>query len=268
MIDSMMKNDGFPEPRSVKCHDGKLEDERISNLMRIIPQGRRNLLEIGARDGRVTKWLTGYYRSVIALDINLPTFKLPHVSSLQGNAAHLPFAADSFDTVLCTEVLEHIPHPHLEEACSEIQRVAKYEVIVGVPFRQDLRAGRTTCLSCGRKNPPWGHVNSFDEKRLLRLFNGLTPAAKSFVGWKKDVTNSVSTMLLDLAGNPWGIYEQDEPCVYCGKKLQTPPERTFIQRGFSAAAVSLTRLQQRFARPTPIWIHVVLIKRDIAGTES
>jgi hypothetical protein len=27
----------------------------------------------------------------------------------------------------------------------------------------------------------------------------------------------VSTWLTDLAGNPWGVYDLEEPCIHCGK---------------------------------------------------
>jgi hypothetical protein len=118
--------------------------------------------------------------------------------------------------------LEHIPN--VVQACREIERVAGHEVIIGVPYKQDTRLGRTTCRSCGGKNPPWGHVNPFDERRLARLFPGLSIKASSFVGSVRSETNPVSTMLMDMAGNPWGTYEQDEPCIYfkrsvTGKRL-------------------------------------------------
>jgi hypothetical protein len=70
----------------------------------------------------------------------------------------LGFADDFFDFVLCAEVLEHIPTASLSRACSELGRVSKHYVLIGVPYRQDIRVGRTTCWSCRKKNPPWGHI--------------------------------------------------------------------------------------------------------------
>jgi hypothetical protein len=89
--------------------------------------------------------------------------------------------------------------------------VAKHEIIIGVPFRQDTRIGRTTCLSCGHRNPPWGHVNSFDERRLASLFPRCHIVSKSFVGINRGATNAVAAFLMDLAGNPWETYKRTNP---------------------------------------------------------
>lgn len=43
--------------------------------------------------------------------------------SLQGDAMVLPFADEVFDWIVCTEVLEHIPHP--QHALAEFHRVLK-----------------------------------------------------------------------------------------------------------------------------------------------
>jgi ubiquinone/menaquinone biosynthesis C-methylase UbiE len=44
----------------------------------------------------------------------------------------LPFAARSFDTVTCLEVLEHLDDP--SAAVRELARVARRAVVVSVPF--------------------------------------------------------------------------------------------------------------------------------------
>lgn len=177
---------------------------------------------------------------------------------MAGDVTSLQFPDGSFDCALCTEVLEHIPA--LEQACRELVRVTRHEILIGVPFRQDTRVGRTTCRQCGKVNPPWAHVNTFDEQRLRRLFPGVAMQAKSFVGTNHEATNPVSTMLMDMAGNPWGTYDQDEPCIHCGAALVAPNGRSGLSRIYSAAAIRLDRLQSTFAKPHPNWIHVVFSK--------
>lgn len=46
---------------------------------------------------------------------------VPSASLMIGDAEHIPFPDNSFDTIICTEVLEHLVHP--EQALSEIFRV-------------------------------------------------------------------------------------------------------------------------------------------------
>ena len=235
------------------------EKARTADLVRILPRGGRSVLDIGARDGHLSRLLTGYFAEVTALDIEKPGFQYPRVVTVAGDATRLDSPDNSFDCVFCAEVLEHIPD--VERACHEIARVAAHQIVIGVPFKQDTRVGRTTCRACGEVNPPWGHVNRFDEGRLLSLFPGLRVISKSFVGANKEATNPISALLMDLAGNPWGTYNQEEPCIHCGAKLLPPPsKRTLGARVCSALAARVNRFQALFTRPHGNWIHLVFSK--------
>jgi SAM-dependent methyltransferase len=238
-----------------KYRASEREKARTDDLLRLLPRGRESVLEIGCREGHFSRLLTGIFPRVTALDIEEPTFEFPGVTTVAGDVTSLDFPDNAFDCTFCAEVLEHVPD--LEKACREMIRVTRHEIVIGVPFRQDIRLGRTTCRSCGGINPPWGHIHSFDEKCLRRLFPGLRVLSQSFVGVKKDATNFLAAFLMDLAGNPWGAYEQDEPCIHCGAALAPPPERQFYQRVCSAIAVRLNRAQSFFVRPHGRWIHMV-----------
>src|SRR6266540_122245 len=117
--------------------DSESERKRIADLVRLLPGNLDSVLDIGARDGFISKLLTGHFPNVTALDL-----------------------------VFCAEVIEHIPSRTLARACGELSRVAREYLLIGVPYKQDLRVGRLTCHACGKKNPPWGRVNSFDENSL------------------------------------------------------------------------------------------------------
>lgn len=241
-----------------KYRASEQERARTADLLRLLPRGRRSVLDIGARDGHFSQLLTEYFPQVTALDLTEPPFDFPNVTAVAGDVTRLEFADDSFDCVFCAEVLEHIPNP--EKACREILRVAKYEIMIGVPFKQDIRLGRCTCNSCGKTNPPWGHVNSFDEARLEKLFAEARVKARSFVGSTREATNPLSSLLMDLAGNPWGSYDRDEPCIHCGAKLIPPVSSPVWRRICSAIAVRMNRCQALFVRPHGIWIHLVFSK--------
>ena len=234
------------------------EMARTRDLMHIVPKNLPTVLDIGARDGHFSQLLTEHFESVTALDLNKPTFAFERVLPVQGDATNLQFPDNSFDVVFCAEVLEHIPQ--LERACEELERVARHALVIGVPYKQDTRVGRTTCNQCGKTNPPWGHVNTFDEPKLKKLFPKCRVAGKSFVGSTKDKTNAFSAWLMDLAGNPWGVYDQEEPCIHCGKQMSAPGSRSFAQKLCAAAAVRLNRVQALFHSSHPNWIHVVLQK--------
>jgi len=242
-----------------KYHASEREMARTQDLLSLLPQGRESVLDIGARDGHFARLLSERFAEVTALDLQRPRFEIPNVVTVEGDVTNLQFASESFDCVFCAEVLEHVLE--IQKACREIARVAKYEVLIGVPFKQDTRLGRCRCHGCGNVNPPWGHVNTFDLKKLIELFPKLDLISVSFVGSTRETTNRVSVFLMDLAGNPWGTYEQEEPCIYCGTKMNPPGERPVWQRGLSHFAAQIDRVQAACAAPHANWVHALFSQR-------
>jgi len=238
-----------------------IEQERVRSLLELIPSNDvRSVLDVGARDGYLSTRIAERGSRVVALDLETPMIQHPGVECIKGNAVALEFPDGAFDVVLCAEVLEHIPHGMLERACSEIERVSRGYILIGVPYQQDTRVGRTTCQNCGKKNPPWGHVNTFDEARLQQLFAHSRVQEMRFVGRVSAGTNRLSALLTDWGGNPYGTYEQDEPCIHCGAKLVPPSTSTALQRNLTRMAFWLRRLQQPFVRSHANWVHVLFVK--------
>jgi SAM-dependent methyltransferase len=241
-----------------RYRESESEKARAADLMQMLPAGRISVLDVGARDGYFSRLLTQHFASVTALDLQAPSFRHAGVTTIAGDVTHLPFADSAFDCVFCAEVLEHVPN--VERACHELGRVARHELVIGVPFRQDTRVGRTTCLNCGKTNPPWGHVNRFDERRLLRLFPAFRVISRSYVGVNDGATNAAAAALMDLAGNPWGTYDQEEPCIHCGARLRAPAASSLFSRTCAALAVRINMIQGLLTRPHGNWIHLLFGK--------
>ncbi len=243
------------------------EQERNKSLLSLIPMQGDACLDIGTREGFYALQMADRFSSVTALDLEKPEINHPNIECVKGDVAGLQFADNAFDFVFCAEVLEHIPEQYLEKACSEIARVTNNAVLIGVPYRQDTRVARSTCVACGGINPPWGHINSFDEKRLISLFKGLHVERIEYVGTSREVTNWLSTKLYDYSVNPFGTYTQEEPCIHCGARLSPPASRSVSQKTASKIAYNLDRLQQSFTRPHANWIHI-LFKKTGASTSG
>ena len=224
-------------------------------MLDLIPKGYDTVLDAGCRDGFHSIRLVDYFKSVTALDLVKPAIEHERVSCVTGDLTNLTYADRSFDVVLCSEVLEHIPA--LEKAVSELKRVARHAILIGVPYKQDLRIGRTTCVKCGKTNAAWGHVNTFDEDRLAKLFHPFRIVKQDLTGIDPDATNALAAWLMDLGGNPYGPYNQDEACMHCGAAIQDPPPRSFFKKVCSALATRLMRIQTRFSKPHANWIHVL-----------
>jgi ubiquinone/menaquinone biosynthesis C-methylase UbiE len=122
------------------------EQSRTADILANVPKGYSTVLDIGARDGYISNLLTRDFDAVTALDLEEPQVSNEKVVAVKGNITKLDFPDNAFDVVVCTEVLEHIPAHLLEQACKETSRVAKYAVLVGVPYKQDRRVGATHCV--------------------------------------------------------------------------------------------------------------------------
>jgi SAM-dependent methyltransferase len=75
---------------------------------------------------------------------------------LAGDAARVPLATGSADTVYAVHLLEHLPAALAPRVLAEMLRVARRRVVVAVPF--EAEPDRT-----------WGHVRTFDPGELAAL---------------------------------------------------------------------------------------------------
>ena len=115
------------------------EQLRIADLMSLTPKGKR-VLEIGARDCYLSRKLTALYPEVVALDLTKPEIDAPGITAVQGDVTGLRFANNAFDTVFCTEVLEHVPPEKLQQACNELAYALERNLRDG-----GIRGGVTFC---------------------------------------------------------------------------------------------------------------------------
>ena len=249
------------EHKLEEYHGSPDEQARTADLLRLIPGGYSTALDAGARDGYYSALLANRFPAVTAIDLLKPNVNDSRVTCVEGDLTKMTFPDNSFDVVLCTEVLEHIPN--VEIACREIMRVAKHVIVIGVPYLQDPRIGQVTCRQCGKTGPAWGHVNTFDETRLRNLFGSWKLTQTSFVGKNRERTNALAAWLMDLGGNPYGIHE-NESCVHCGSRLQAPGRRGLGEKICAALALRLTNITTQMTQPHPNWIHMVF-ERPNAG---
>jgi SAM-dependent methyltransferase len=97
-----------------------------------------------------------------------------------GNALHLPFADNTFDRIICSEVLEHIPD--FDAALDEINRVLKEDGVFAVSVPRAWPEQICWWLSTEYHNTPGGHVRIFNATKLKRAITdrGLIFSAKHY----------------------------------------------------------------------------------------
>jgi ubiquinone/menaquinone biosynthesis C-methylase UbiE len=110
--------------------------------------------------------------TVVGLDVDGSGLRVAQsqnsVSLLQGSVYALPFAAASFDLVLCCEVLEHLEDP--EAALVELTRVTRGAVLLSVPNEPVWRlSNMARAKYLTRFGNTMGHIQHWTRWGFLRL---------------------------------------------------------------------------------------------------
>lgn len=145
------------------------ELRRISDTVAMIPSGVSSILDVGCGDGRITNRLVDSYKKVVGLDISQAALQHVRAEAIVGSVVNIPFGDRSFDLVLATELLEHLPQRVYRTALEEIKRVAKQWVLIGVPWREQLSLAKARCSRCRTVFHVNYHERSFNDKRLKSL---------------------------------------------------------------------------------------------------
>lgn len=89
------------------------------------------------------------------------------IDFVQGDIYKLPFGENTFDIVLCTEVLEHLEKPEL--ALSELARVTENTVFLTVPNEPWFCMGNLLVLkNVSRLGNPVDHVNHWSYRGFVK----------------------------------------------------------------------------------------------------
>src|SRR5262249_25056415 len=135
------------------------------------------VLNVGSGIGRFEQMAAEFGLDVFSLDPDEKSIaRLRGRPGMKGKAKvgylqSIPFDRGHFDVVVVSEVLEHLSDEALRQALAEIHRVLLPggSIVGTVPARENLSEQLVICPQCGERFHRWGHVQSFDEKRLKDL---------------------------------------------------------------------------------------------------
>jgi ubiquinone/menaquinone biosynthesis C-methylase UbiE len=164
-----------------------IEGKRLAALTRLADAHPRDrLLEVGCGGGHVLEHFSQARRFGVDLSENMLARAGKRLNGkavlLRASADALPFRAGSFDIVLCTEVLEHVPDP--AAVISELLRVSApgARVVVSIPNERNIDRAkrvlrRTPLLSrmlrtLAAEGNEW-HLHQFDWPMLERNVTGI-----------------------------------------------------------------------------------------------
>jgi len=98
---------------------------QIREVLSLKPQ---SVLEIGIGNKTVSDYLKNQAIEVTTFDIYQRLNP-----DIVGSVLKMPFRDNSFDVVLCAEVLEHLPFKQFEKGLSELKRVTNKYLVLSLP---------------------------------------------------------------------------------------------------------------------------------------
>jgi len=120
--------------RAPKYRLARRTQEVIDSVISFYPGKPQSILDVGTADAAMLKALEATFKPQLAVGLEYCFDLLLHgkpagaTELLCGNAQHLPFQDDTFDLIVATAVIEHVPSPEI--MMNECARVLKPDGII------------------------------------------------------------------------------------------------------------------------------------------
>jgi SAM-dependent methyltransferase len=148
---------------------------RAQMFEEMIPERVERVLDVGCGDGAITDRLAQRWE-VTGVDQSPTALSHVRTEAVLGSATNLPFPDNSFDLVLSSEMLEHLPADDYRRAIAEMSRVSRRYLLLSVPYREVLAFRTVRCPACGWRGHVWGHRQTFTPESLLADLAGYDAA--------------------------------------------------------------------------------------------
>lgn len=191
----------------------------LRRARKIAGGNKLKVMNVGIGDGWLERQCVEQGWQTYSLDPSEVAVKNLEQSGATGKVGMIeaiPYDADSFDVVFCSEVLEHLSNEQLHAGLREINRVlVKNGYLIGtVPYKENMEDARTVCPDCGNVFHRFGHFQSFDKNRLRMIleaakFEVVNLGVYAFPDFSrrtvKDQVKSLSRWVLGRLGSPIAV---------------------------------------------------------------
>jgi SAM-dependent methyltransferase len=146
-----------------------LQNQRALLTIQSLASDVKSVLDVGCGNGTVTNLLA---QSRLAVGMDMSSSALKHLTApaLKADAGLIPFPDQSFDAVIATEVIEHIPYDKYDCVLKEMARISRKYILISVPYQEGIDLGQVVCPACGCAFNRNYHMRSYYLPDLKNLF--------------------------------------------------------------------------------------------------
>jgi len=190
-----------------------IDRERLDIIAAMIPPDTTSILDAGCGNGKVSDHLTAYGYAVTGLDMSAAALKQVSSPAIRASVTRIPARDWSFDAVVSTELLEHLPPADYRQAQGEIARMARNAIVLELPNAQQLSHGTERCSRCGARFHANHHYRNFYGHNTYSLprFSGFHLAD---IRYSTSPQFRYNPVLLRIRQRLAGVYMKS-PIAYC-----------------------------------------------------
>lgn len=131
-------------------------------------------LDVGCGEAWIAGKLIPEGKKVISMDISSTNPKeavqrnpSENHLGLVADAFNMPIQSNSIDTIIASEIMEHVPDPKLFVKSLFTCLKPGGKLIITTPYNEKLEIN--LCIHCNKPTPKNAHIHSFNEKNTIKL---------------------------------------------------------------------------------------------------
>ena len=154
--------------------DNITESERSrlnQKIYSLINKNSKSILDVGCGNGWLSKMMQNDHNNIVSLDISFINVKKtlmnqshPNHSGIVADVFHLPFPDDTFDTIIASEIMEHIYDPIKFIECLFQVLKPGGQLIISTPYNE--RIPLSLCVHCNKPTPRDAHLHTFNKENI------------------------------------------------------------------------------------------------------